>query len=329
MAGKLDKHAVGNRGGKPSPSGSGRAFPDGASLNMPIKAIAPWFGGKRNLAPRIVAELGEHRCYWEPFCGSMAVLMAKPKCAMETVNDLNGDLINLALVIRDPKLGPMLYRLLRRTLMHQELFEQAADAYKDRGRMFVVRDPDLGRSYEFFLCSWLGRNGVAGTQSYNQGFCARYSDNGGHGATRLARACNSIPAWRRRMRDITILARDGIELCERIADESGTVIYCDPPYIEKGATYIHDFQEADHDRLAEALVRFRKARVVVSYYEHPRLAELYPAWTKVSIEVSKALGNANMRGARGMKATEVLLINGPSFSSDNSPLFAGKDANEV
>jgi DNA adenine methylase len=41
--------------------------------DMPIKAIAPWFGGKRTLAPRITAELGAHRAYWEPFCGSMAV----------------------------------------------------------------------------------------------------------------------------------------------------------------------------------------------------------------------------------------------------------------
>lgn len=43
-----------------------------------ITAIAPWFGSKRTLAPRIVAELGSHRAYWEPFCGSMAVLLAKP-----------------------------------------------------------------------------------------------------------------------------------------------------------------------------------------------------------------------------------------------------------
>jgi len=63
---------------------------------MKIKAIAPWFGGKRNLAPRIVELLGKHRVYWEPFCGSMAVLMAKLPCVMETVNDLHADLINLA-----------------------------------------------------------------------------------------------------------------------------------------------------------------------------------------------------------------------------------------
>lgn len=45
---------------------------------MKITALAPWYGSKRTLAPRIVEQLGEHRAYWEPFCGSCAVLFAKP-----------------------------------------------------------------------------------------------------------------------------------------------------------------------------------------------------------------------------------------------------------
>lgn len=35
----------------------------------------------------------------------------------------------------------------------------------------------------------------------------------------------------------------------------------------------------DHARLAKELLRFKRARVVVSYYDDPRLAELYPDWT--------------------------------------------------
>ncbi len=37
---------------------------------MPVRALAPWFGGKRTMAPAIVAELGPHTQYFEPFCGS-------------------------------------------------------------------------------------------------------------------------------------------------------------------------------------------------------------------------------------------------------------------
>lgn len=42
-----------------------------------VGALLPYYGGKRTLAPRIVAELGRHRAYWEPFMGSLAVLDAE------------------------------------------------------------------------------------------------------------------------------------------------------------------------------------------------------------------------------------------------------------
>jgi hypothetical protein len=55
---------------------------------MKINAIAPWFGSKRTLALRIVEAIGPHKVYWEPFVGSMAVLLAKAPAKMETVNDM-------------------------------------------------------------------------------------------------------------------------------------------------------------------------------------------------------------------------------------------------
>jgi len=74
-------------------------------LTPTITALLPYFGGKRSMADRIVIELGDHRSYWEVFCGAMAVLLAKPPCSQETVSDLYGDLINLALVIRATAAG--------------------------------------------------------------------------------------------------------------------------------------------------------------------------------------------------------------------------------
>jgi DNA adenine methylase len=277
---------------------------------MKIKAILPYFGGKRNLAPRIVEMLGDHRVYWEPFCGSMAVLMAKPPCVMETVNDLHKDLINLARVIQDVKLANRLYRKMRRTLMHEQLFREAAERYKQRGYYKNLDSPDFDRAYEYLLLSWLGRNGVTGTHSYNQGFCVRYTANGGHAAKRFQSVIDSIYAWRRRLANVTILDRDAFELLERIDDKKGTVIYIDPPYIKKGAKYIHDFKETDHWRLAELLNKFDKARIVVSYYDHPKLYELYPDWQRVEINISKSLVNQGMRYKKTkIIANEVLLVN--------------------
>lgn len=132
------------------------------------------------------------------------------------------------------------------------------------------------------------------------------------------------------MRNVTILNRDGFDLLERIEDAPGTAIYCDPPYLVKGAKYLHDFNPEDHTRLAELLARFQKTRVIVSYYDHPALADLYPAgkWTKVSRVVNKAMTNSNTGGGN-KTAIEVLLINGPSFSETKpaeNQLFAARDA---
>ena len=294
---------------------------DGKSeMRMKIKALAPWFGGKRSLAPVIVKELGKHRVYWDVCCGSMAILLAKPPCIMETVNDLHRDLTNLAWVIQDPIEGPRLYRRLRRVWMAEELFSESREVLL-AGECEARMDPD--RAFHYFITTWQGRNGVAGTANYNIGYCLRYTAKGGHAAKRWGSVVESIPQWRRRMRNVTILRRDAFSLLERIGDASGTAIYCDPPYLKKGACYVHDFETEEHHRLAKLLRRFKKARVVVSYYDDPLLAEMYLGWTTVRCTMTKALVNQGMRdGGAAAKAPEVLLINGESYTQDDGdPLF--------
>lgn len=281
-----------------------------ATPEMKVSAIAPWFGSKRNLAPVIVETLGRHRAYWEPFCGSLAVLLAKTPVAMETVNDLHGDLINLARVLADETTALALYARLSRFVMHEDLYHEAAERWRQRGRLAAPDAPDIDSATDFMVCSWIGRNGVAGTESYNQGFSVRYTKNGGHAATRWCSAVESIPAWHARLRSVVILNRDGFEIIDRIEDAAGVVIYIDPPYLRKGARYVHDFAGEDHDRLAVALRRFKATRVVVSYYAEPELEGLYPGWARVEINVSKALASQNKRDtANETRATEVLLVN--------------------
>lgn len=60
-----------------------------------------YFGGKQMLAGRIAALLPDHRHYVEPFAGSLAVLLAKPPSTLETVNDLDRDLMLFWRVLRD------------------------------------------------------------------------------------------------------------------------------------------------------------------------------------------------------------------------------------
>ena len=285
---------------------------------MKIGCIAPWFGSKRTLAPRIVDELGPHGCYWEPFAGSCAVLMAKKPATYESINDLHGDWYNLALTLRDPSLAEAIYDRVYRTIFHEQLLPMA----KDKLREPMPPVPDIERCYWFLVFSWMGLNGVAGTPLHHTGtFAARYSSKGGNGATRWRSVADSIPDWHHRLRGVQILNRDAFELLDALDGAEGTSIYIDPPYIDKGAKYVHDFEPTDHHRLAAALGRFHKARLVVSYYDHPLLAELYPGWTKVACPTIKNLIQEGMRDQKGrVEAPEVLMINGPSLT-DQRTLF--------
>jgi DNA adenine methylase len=279
-----------------------------------ITAIAPWFGSKRQIAPHIVARLGPHAAYFEPFCGSMAVLLAKPPSRMETVNDLHGNLINMARCIRDPALGPKLYRSARRIIASDD----ELGYFDDRCRFETPPAPesiDFDRALAFFISSWMGRNGEVGLSKSERGrdLSVRWGAGGGDCSTRFHAAVSSIPVWRRRLRDVLILNRDGFEILEKINDKSDAAIYCDPPYLVKSDRYLHDFGEGfmgddDHARLAGLLRRFKNARIIVSYYEHPRLAELYPGWEKIDLTRNRNL--ASVSGSNGIKkAPEVLLVN--------------------
>lgn len=64
---------------------------------MSLRAPFPYFGGKRRAAPLVWAALGDVPSYVEPFCGSCAVLLARPdshRGGVETVNDANRFIAN-------------------------------------------------------------------------------------------------------------------------------------------------------------------------------------------------------------------------------------------
>lgn len=319
---------------------------------MKIKAIAPWFGGKRTLAPRIAAELGKHTQYFEPFCGSMAVLFAKEQSQKETVCDLHGDLVNLSRVLATDWSAEKLYERLQATLFSEGLLEDAkalleSDSPDGTVDMYCDNPPyEIGgysihgwmieRAYWFFLASWMGRNGTAGTERLDYQIAVRWTKNGGSPTVRFRNAVDSLPAWHQRLRNVVILKRDAFEILDRFEDVRETVVYADPPYPAEtrnnlggknggGGRYLHEFHhggtdlfagEDDHARLASILRGYRKARIVVSSYDCERIRQLYTGWTFVDCTMNKQLHAQNGRGARKKEAPEVLIINGPSLTGD-------------
>lgn len=312
---------------------------------MKIKALAPWFGGKRTLAPKIVELLGEHTQYFEPFCGSAAVLLAKEPSQKETIGDLHRDMINLLWCVADPDIAPNLYDLLARAPFSEDLLNEA------RYRLEVDRwDPDpeylldepndksLNRAYWYFLASWQGRNGTAGTIRRKYQLAVRWTRGGGSPTVRWRNAVDSIPAWHRRLLNVVILHRDAFRWIGSVEDHNASVIYIDSPYVIDGVTrtglsttgdngrYVHDFEsihkpnstgllfgeqhpDTKHDKLAAILKKYQHARIVVSYYDCDLVRKLYDGWNFIDCKMNKQLHAQNGRGARKKDAPEVLITN--------------------
>ncbi|WP_092048629.1 DNA adenine methylase [Planctomicrobium piriforme] len=296
---------------------------------MKIKAIAPWFGGKRTMAPLVVHELGKHTQYFEPFCGSMAVLFAKEPSQKETVNDLHGDLVNLAGCLQNEHDAVWLYDRCQRTLFSEGLLNDARAYFDEQPPEVDNCGNNRERAYWYFLASWMGRNGTAGTARLDYQIAVRWTKNGGSPTVRFRNALESLPAWHNRLKNVVILQRDAFKIIDRFEDCTGTAIYADPPYHAitrskgaikngRGGKYLHEFDHSDgmfgddHTRLAEVLRGYRKARVVVSYYDCQRIRELYDGWTFVECYRQKHLHAQNGRGARPKQAPEILIVNGPS-----------------
>ena len=66
-------------------------------MRSPLK----WVGGKNLLAPEIIKRFPKHNCYVEPFCGGCNVILQKGPSTVEIVNDVNADLVNFLLVLKD------------------------------------------------------------------------------------------------------------------------------------------------------------------------------------------------------------------------------------
>lgn len=295
---------------------------------MKIKSIAPWFGGKRTLAPLVVEQLGDHGQYFEPFCGSMAVLMVKEPCQKETVNDLHGDLINLARVVSDPDIAPKLYERLTRAVLSEQLVKESRTRLEEP----MPEGPDIVRAYWYFLSSWMGRNGTSGCERQDYQIAVRWTQDGGSPVIRWRNAVDSLPAWHVRLQNVVILNRDAFKIIDRLEDHERTAIYVDPPYLPETRTgydkntgrYLHEFKSSsglfgeqdDHAKLAEVMRSYKRARVVVSYYDCPRARNLYDGWTFIECTMRK---NINQQSARTKysgtpkDAPEVLIVNGEEY----------------
>lgn len=242
----------------------------------PLKPPFAYYGGKTTLAPRIAELLPEHDHYVEPFAGSLAVLLAKEPSKAETVNDLDGDIVNFWKVLRDHPED--LVRVANLTPHSRaELMEASAS----------LDGSDLERARRVWVRLTQGRTNSMRPEPgwrFNRGTSKLMGKQ-------VKSYAAHMPSAAERLAVVSIENRDAIDLIRDYGSEPSVCIYADPPYLgsTRAANYRMEMLEDDlHAKLASAL-RECKASVILSGYASPLYEELYPGWHRMELKAPTAM----------------------------------------
>jgi site-specific DNA-adenine methylase len=263
------------------------------AADMKFTRLVNYYGSDVEVRELIASQINEFTpsLVVIPFVGSFSIvpLLDAKKIVC---NDLHRHVTNLASVMREPKSGPRLYRTLKRmTFDPDRLFAAQAgckqrDAFvNDADGLYAVsgrdhrfdNDDRFDWAVDYFICSWMTRGGDSGTtKEFSGKLAVRYSPNGGGSGQRFHNAVTSIPAWRRALRKCEITNEDAFDVLAAAHDSPRCALYVDAPWPDAGEKYRHRFTDTQQRKLARELTRFKQARVVIRYGDHPLIRELYP-----------------------------------------------------
>lgn len=261
-----------------------------------MKSPISYFGGKITLGPAIAALFPDHLHYVEPYCGSLAVLLAKQPSPMETVNDLDGALVTFWRVLRD---RPAELERACALTPHSRAEYDAAQELDATDDVEVARQVwvklNQGRAGRLRRSGWRRYIDPSGSSTGMPGYLDGYVD-------RLAAAAE-------RLHHVTLENLPAIELIDQFGASPDVLLYVDPPYL--GATrsrsddnYRHEMRDEDqHRELAEHLRSVTAAVVLSGYPSDLYDRDLFPDWDRV--EMAAGTGQGGVWANR----TEVLWSN--------------------
>lgn len=260
----------------------------------------PYIGGKTRLADWIISHLPPHTTYVEPFGGSGAVLLNKPRSNVEVFNDKDGDVVTFFRVAREKP--EELAEWCRFTPFSEQLHEEWADAFFAGER--PADDVEHAGKWLFLRYSQ-----YAAKVSQKSGFKRESptDEKGSRNARNWTNVPERIEQVAERFQGVSVVCEDYADVIDRY-DSPETVFYLDPPYLGKEDFYR---EAADHGSL-ERTLREIDGYALVSYTEVP--PGLYGGWNVVEKTVQhSAAGN-------GKTADERLLMN---FEPAEFPAFSG------
>lgn len=232
-----------------------------------MNAIMKYPGGKWSIADWIISFFPPHHSYLEPFLGSGAVLFNKPRSNIETVNDLDGNVVNLfEWIKRDPE---RLAREIYYTPYARQVYEEAFDR---------IPKNSLYKAVNFYIRLNMGH----GFRTNGEKVGWKNDVQGREKAYASQDWCNlpdKIMQAAERLRGVQIENKPAVELIRRF-NHPNVLIYCDPPYVlgtRHGKQYRVEMNDNDHTKLLEVL-KAHKGPVLISGYESKLYSDILQGW---------------------------------------------------
>lgn len=260
-----------------------------------MKPAFRYHGSKFRLASWVMEHFPPHQVYVEPFGGSAAVLLQKPRAYAEVYNDLDGDVVNFFRVVQNKSSRSELIELLQLTPYARQEFELAYEPSAD----------PIERARRLCIRAQMGF-GSAGATKGKTGFridCNRQYGTAMHNWLDYPQRMAAIG---KRMTGVLLENRPAIDTITA-HDSASTLFFVDPPYVMQtrvagNRTYKHEMTDADHVQLLNALANVQ-GMVLLSGYQNDLYRESLPGWQVKT--TSSRIAAARGGGVR----TECLWIN--------------------
>lgn len=249
------------------------------------------------MSERLTAAFPPHKHFIEVCGGSLAVLLAKPRSHMETVNDLDGVLQTFWRVLRDrPGDLERVCVLTPHSRAERELayeFSPELDELETARRIFVALTQ--GRTGSITRTGW--RHNVRPTSTPMPVVLQRYSQ-------RLAPAAA-------RLQSVSLECRPAIEVVRSYGKERTNLLYVDPPYVvdpgvRRGGEYRVEMTSRDeHRELLEECLN-ADAAVVISGYGSALYDDTLRGWYRYEIPMVTGQGSGHGRRVEVVWSNRVL-----------------------
>ena len=248
------------------------------TLQAPVRPIAPWLGGKRNLAKTICAILDQTPCrtYAEPFVGMGGIFLRRQACPpAEVINDRAKDVANLFRILQ--RHYPQFLEILRFQLTVRAEFER-----------LVATNPDtltdLERAARFL---YLQRTAFGGKVS-GRNFGVSVARSGRFNLSTLEPMLEDLHT---RLSGVIIECLDWLPFIARY-DSADTLFYLDPPYWGCEGDYGSDlFSRDDFGRMAEQLGQI-KGRFLLSLNDVPEVRDMFHCFNIRAVSTTYTVASA-------------------------------------